>query len=129
MRDDGAGGGRDSFLPPLPFFIPTLLARHCATFTRRNNFVVLSVWHRPTLLHTGGKEEEKEKSLLRLVGWLVGQPWQWSRGIWRLSKTFGGHPVAGGLWDTPQVAAKHLIACPPANQWWGGGRGVRGYSR
>ena len=107
MRDDGAEGGRariPSCSTSLPFFIPTLLAPR-GTFTRPNNFVVLSVWHRSLLRRRG--EEEEEESLLRFVG-----PWQWLGEPWHLApeqkshpvKTFEGHPVAAGLWDTPQVA-------------------------
>ena len=103
-------------MPPLPFFIPALLARR-GTFTRRNNFVVLSVWHPPTLLPTKGgeEEEEKEKSLLRLVGWW-GSHGSGAAASGAPAKPLGAtlcHPVAAGLWDTRQVAAKHLIATPP----------------
>ena len=56
---------------------------------------------------SGEGEEEEEESLLRFVG-----PWQWLGEPWHLApeqkshpvKTFEGHPVAAGLWDTPQVA-------------------------
>ena len=114
MQDDGAGGGPawipSSFLPPATsFFIPNALLAPRGTFTRRNNFVVLSVWHRTTLLLLLQKKSRREggESLLRLVGWWVGRG-SGAVASGAFSKTFGGHPVAAALWDTSKVAAKHF---------------------